>query len=138
MAEFFTKVDPYALWDENCIAVKKARKHSSSLKIKHATFISQVTTGDPAIEDTPVIGFQKKDLIGLDVSHNDAFIICIQIEQAVIERVHMDKGSAANTLQLSVILQMRLVPKINKLVRSLIDFNGAMSITVGMINLGIH
>ncbi|XP_021828842.1 uncharacterized protein LOC110769214 [Prunus avium] len=72
-------------------------------KIAQATYVSQVTTGVPVIADTPIIGFQKKDLIGLDLPHNDALVICIQIEQAVIERVHVDEGSAANILQLSVI-----------------------------------
>ncbi|KAL6282818.1 hypothetical protein ACE6H2_013747 [Prunus campanulata] len=72
-------------------------------KIAQATYISQVTTGIPVIADTPIIGFQKKDLIGLDLPHSDALVICIQIEQAVIERVHVDEGSAVNILQLSVI-----------------------------------
>ncbi|XP_021805663.1 uncharacterized protein LOC110749786 [Prunus avium] len=107
-------------------------------KIARATYISQVLTSDPVIEDSPVIGFQKKDLIGLDQPHNDALVICIQIEQAVIERVHVDEGSAANILQLSVIQQMGLEPKINKLARSLTGFNGATSITVGTIDLDIH
>lgn len=50
----------------------------------------------------------------------------------------MDEGSAANILQLSVVQQMGLEPKINKQVRSLTDFNGATSITVGKIDLDIH
>ncbi|CAL9019861.1 unnamed protein product [Prunus brigantina] len=107
-------------------------------KIAQATYVSQVTTGVPAIVDTPIIGFQKKDLIGLDLPHNDALVICIQIEQAVIERVHVDEGSAANILQLSVIQQMGFEPKISKLARSLTGFNGATSITVGTIDLDVH
>ncbi|CAL2246253.1 unnamed protein product [Prunus armeniaca] len=83
--------------------------------IAQVTYVSQVTTGVPVIVDTPIIGFQKKDLIGLDLPHNDALVICIQIEQAVIERVHVDEDIAANILQLSVIQQMRLEPKISKL-----------------------
>ncbi|XP_021803159.1 uncharacterized protein LOC110747265, partial [Prunus avium] len=94
--------------------------------------------GVPVIADTPIIGFQKNDLIGLDLPHNDTLVICIQIEQAVIERVHVDEGRAANILQLSVIQQMGLEPKINKLARSLTGFNGATSITVGTIDLDIH
>ncbi|CAL9004768.1 unnamed protein product [Prunus brigantina] len=92
----------------------------------------------PTIVDTPIIGFQKKDLIGLDLPHNDALVIYIQIEQAVIERVHVDEGSAANILQLSVIQQMGFEPKISKLARSLTGFNGATSITVGTIDLDVH
>ncbi|XP_020426493.1 uncharacterized protein LOC109950786 [Prunus persica] len=107
-------------------------------KIAQATYVSQVTTGVPVIVDTPIIGFQKKDLIGLDLPHNDALVICIQIEQAVIEQVHVDEGSAANILQLSVIQQMGLEPKISKLARSLTGFNGATSITVGQIDLDVH
>ncbi|XP_021805777.1 uncharacterized protein LOC110749883 [Prunus avium] len=107
-------------------------------KIVQTTYVSQVTTGVPVIADTPIIGFQKKDLIGLDLPHNDALVICIQIEQAVIERVHVDEGSAANILQLSVIQQMGLEPKISKLARSLTGFNGATSITVGTIDLDVH
>ncbi|KAI5353296.1 hypothetical protein L3X38_006189 [Prunus dulcis] len=84
-------------------------------KITQATYISQVTIGVPVIVDTPIISFQKKDLIGLDLPHNNALVICIQIEQAVIERIHVDEDSAANILQLSVIQQMGFEPKINKL-----------------------
>ncbi|XP_021810638.1 uncharacterized protein LOC110753949 [Prunus avium] len=43
-------------------------------KIVQATYVSQVTTGVPVIADTPIIGFQKKDLIGLDLPHNDALM----------------------------------------------------------------
>ncbi|XP_021833908.1 uncharacterized protein LOC110773696, partial [Prunus avium] len=118
---------------ESGLTTKKRKR-----KIPQATYISQVLTVDPVIEDSPIIGFQKKDLIRLDLPHNDALVICIQIEQAVIERVHVDEGSAANILQLSVIQQMGLEPKINKLARSLTGFNGATSITVGTIDLDIH
>ncbi|CAL8122673.1 unnamed protein product [Prunus armeniaca] len=83
-------------------------------------------------------GFQKKDSIGLDLQHNDTLVICIRIEQAEIERVHVDEGSAANILQLSVVQHMRLEPKISKLARSFIAFNGATSITVGTIDLDVH
>ncbi|XP_020410717.1 uncharacterized protein LOC109946656 [Prunus persica] len=107
-------------------------------KIAQATYISQVTTGVPVIVDTPIIGFQKKDLIGLDLPYNDALVIRIQIEQAVIERDHMDEGSAANILQLSVIQQIGLELKISKLSRSLTGFNRATSITVGTIDLDVH
>lgn len=79
-----------------------------------------------------------KDLIGLDLLHNDALVICIQIEQAVFERVHVDEGIPVNILQLSVIQQMRLEPKINKLTRSLTDFNDAKLITMETINVDIH
>ncbi|CAL8152765.1 unnamed protein product [Prunus armeniaca] len=54
--------------------------------------------GVPVIVDTPIIGFQKKDLIGLDLPHNDALVIYVQIEQAVIKRVYVDEGSTANIL----------------------------------------
>ncbi|XP_021802282.1 uncharacterized protein LOC110746374 [Prunus avium] len=72
-------------------------------KIKQATMISQVFTCCPAIEDNPVISLQKKDLIGLDLPHNDALVISIQIVQAVIERLYVDEGNATNILQLSVV-----------------------------------
>ncbi|XP_020410177.1 uncharacterized protein LOC109946503 [Prunus persica] len=107
-------------------------------KIAQATYVSQVTTGVPVIVDTPIIGFQKKDLIGLDLPHNDALVICIQIKQVVIERVHVDEGCAANILQLSVIQQMGLEPKISKLARSLIGFNEATSVTVETIDLDVQ
>ncbi|WP_236550169.1 hypothetical protein, partial [Enterococcus faecalis] len=77
-------------------------------------------------------------MIGLDMPHNDTLAICIQIEQAVIEQVQVNEGSAANILQLSVIQQMGLEPKISKLARSLTGFNGATSITVGKIDLDVH
>ncbi|KAI5335052.1 hypothetical protein L3X38_025185 [Prunus dulcis] len=50
-------------------------------KIKQATVISQVSIDRPPEEDDPVIGFQKKDLIGLDMPHNDALVISIQISR---------------------------------------------------------
>ncbi|XP_034208207.1 uncharacterized protein LOC117621764 [Prunus dulcis] len=48
-------------------------------KIKQATMISQVPTSLSLAEDDLVISFQKKDLIGLDLPHNDALVISIQI-----------------------------------------------------------
>ncbi|XP_008239121.1 PREDICTED: uncharacterized protein LOC103337729 [Prunus mume] len=107
-------------------------------KIKHATMISQVSTDFPPAEDDPVIGFQKKDLIGLDVPHNDALVIIIQIAQAMVNRIHADEGSATNILQLAVIQQMGLETKINKSARSLTGFNGAITVTVGTIDLDVY
>ncbi|CAL8993981.1 unnamed protein product [Prunus brigantina] len=107
-------------------------------KIKQATMISQVSTDLPLAEDDPVIGFQKKDLIGLDLPHNDALVISIQIAQAMVDRIHADEGSAANILQLAVIQQMGLETKINKSAKSLTGFNGATTITVGTIELDVY
>ncbi|XP_021802728.1 uncharacterized protein LOC110746790 [Prunus avium] len=107
-------------------------------KIKHAIVISQVSTSLPLAEDDPVIGFQKKDLIGLNLSHNDALVISIQIAQAMVDRIHADEGSAANILQLAVIQQMGLETKINKSARSLTSFNGATTVTVGTIDLDVY
>ncbi|CAL2227806.1 unnamed protein product [Prunus armeniaca] len=59
-------------------------------KIKQATMISQVSTDLLPAEDDPVIDFQKKDLIGLDMPHNDALVISIQIAQAMVDRIHAD------------------------------------------------
>ncbi|XP_021819190.1 uncharacterized protein LOC110761107 [Prunus avium] len=70
-------------------------------KIKQATVVSQVSTDLPPAKDDPVIGFQKKDLIGLDMPHNDALVVSIQIAQAMVDRIHVDEGSAANILQLT-------------------------------------
>ncbi|CAL2270497.1 unnamed protein product [Prunus armeniaca] len=100
--------------------------------------ISQVSIDLPLAEDDPVIGFQKKDLIGLDMPHNDALVISIQIAQAMVDRIHADKGSAANILQLAVIQQMGLEAKINKSARSLTSFNGATTVTVGTIDLDVY
>ncbi|XP_034205003.1 uncharacterized protein LOC117619213 [Prunus dulcis] len=98
-------------------------------KIKQATVISQISTDLSPAEHDPVIGFQKKDLIGLDMPYNDALVISIQIAQAMVDRIHTDEGRAANILQLAVIQQMGLETKINKLARSLTDFNGATTVT---------
>lgn len=65
--------------------------------------MSQISTGLPLVEDDLVIGFRKKDLIGLNMQHNDALIINIQIAQVMVDRIHADKGSAVNILQLAVI-----------------------------------
>ncbi|XP_020420343.1 uncharacterized protein LOC109949346 [Prunus persica] len=115
-----------------------AKKAIQQIEDRDAAAKEPPQKGVPVIVDTPIIGFQKKDLIGLDLPHNDALVICIQIKQAVIERVHVDEGSAANILQLSVIQQMGLEPKISKLARSLTGFNGATSITVGLVDLDVH
>ncbi|CAL2256933.1 unnamed protein product [Prunus armeniaca] len=93
-------------------------------KIKQATMISQVSTSLPLAEDDPVIGFQKKDLISLDLPHNDALVISIQIAWAII--------------QLTVIQQMGLETKINKSAKSLTGFNGATTVTVGTIDLDVY
>ncbi|XP_020412829.1 uncharacterized protein LOC109947303 [Prunus persica] len=106
-------------------------------KIKQATMISQVSTSLSLAEDDPVIGFQKKDLIGLDLPHNDALVISIQIAQAMVDRVHADEGSAANILQLAVIQQMGLEAKINKSAKSLTasPYNGILGRPwIGQIN----
>ncbi|CAL9019377.1 unnamed protein product [Prunus brigantina] len=100
--------------------------------------ISQVSTDLPPAKDDPVIGFHKKDVIGLDMPHNDALVISIQIGQAMVDRIHADEGSAANILQLAVIQQMGLETKINKSARSLTDFNGATTVTVGAIYLDVY
>ncbi|KAI5351068.1 hypothetical protein L3X38_003959 [Prunus dulcis] len=76
--------------------------------------------------------------MGLDMPHNDALVISIQIAQAMVDRIHADEGSAANILQLAVIQQMGLETKINKSVKSLIDFNGATTVIVGMIDLDVY
>ncbi|CAL8153306.1 unnamed protein product [Prunus armeniaca] len=107
-------------------------------KIKQATMISQVSTDIPLAEDDSIIGFQKKDLIGLDLPHNDALVISIQIVQAMVGRIHADEGSAANILQLTVIQQMGLEAKINKSAKSLTGFNGATTVTVGTIELDVY
>ncbi|CAL2257351.1 unnamed protein product [Prunus armeniaca] len=97
--------------------------------------ISQVSTDLPPAEDDLVIGFQKKDLIGLDMPHNDALVISIQIAQAIVNRIHGDEGSTANILQL---VWMSLETKINKSARSLTGFNGAITVTVGTIDLDVY
>ncbi|CAL8166221.1 unnamed protein product [Prunus armeniaca] len=107
-------------------------------KIKQATMISQVSTDLLPTEDDPIIGFQKKDLIGLDMPHNDALVISIQIAHAMVDRIHADEGSAANILQLAVIQQKGLEAKINKSARSLTGFNGATTVTMATIDLDVY
>ncbi|CAL2228918.1 unnamed protein product [Prunus armeniaca] len=85
-----------------------------------------------------MIGFQKKDLIGLDVPHNDALVVSIQIARAMVDRIHTGEGSTANILQLAVIQQMGLKTKINKSAKSLTSFNGSTTVTVGTINLDVY
>lgn len=55
------------------------------------------------IEDDPVIDFQKKVLIDLDLPHNDSLIISIQVAQAMVDRIHTNEGSIANILQLAIV-----------------------------------
>ncbi|CAL9024306.1 unnamed protein product, partial [Prunus brigantina] len=69
-------------------------------------------------------------------SHCTKFVAKKAIQQ--IEDLHVDEGRATSIPQLSVIQQMGLDPKISKLARSLTDFNGATSITVGTIDLDVH
>ncbi|CAL8135043.1 unnamed protein product [Prunus armeniaca] len=96
------------------------------MKIKQATINSQVSTSLPLAEDD------------LDLPHNVAFVIGIQIAQVIVDRIHADVGSAANILQLAVIQHMGLEMKINKLARSPTGFNGATTVTVGTIDLGVY
>ncbi|CAL8167602.1 unnamed protein product [Prunus armeniaca] len=92
--------------------------------------ISQIATSLSPAKDDPMIGFQKKDLISLNLPHNDALVISIQIPQAMVDRVHSNEGSTANILQLAVIQQMGLKTNINKSARWLTGFNGATTVTV--------
>ncbi|XP_016647045.1 PREDICTED: uncharacterized protein LOC107880286 [Prunus mume] len=107
-------------------------------KIKQAIVVSQILTDLPHAEDDPVIGFQKKDMIGLDMPHNDALVISIQIAQAMVDRIHADEGSTTNILQLAVIQQMGLETKINKSARSLTGLNGATTVTIGTTDLDVY
>ncbi|XP_021800706.1 uncharacterized protein LOC110744967 [Prunus avium] len=100
--------------------------------------ISQISTSLLPAKDDPMISFQKKDLISFDLPHNDALIISIQISQVMVDRIHADKGSAANILQLAVIQQMGLETKINSSAKSLTGFNDATTVTVGTIDLDIY
>ncbi|XP_034217338.1 uncharacterized protein LOC117628900 [Prunus dulcis] len=84
---------------EECGLTRKKRKR----KIKQATVISQISIDLPPVKDDHVISFPKKYLTGLDMPHNDAHVISIQIAQAMVDGIHADEGSAANILQLAVI-----------------------------------
>ncbi|XP_034225492.1 uncharacterized protein LOC117635252 [Prunus dulcis] len=107
-------------------------------KIKQGTVISQISIDLPPAKDGHVTGFQKKDLIGLDMPHDNALVISIQIAQAMVNRIHVDKDSVAIILQLAVIQQMGLETKINKSAKSLTSFNGATTVTVGTIDLDVY
>lgn len=77
-------------------------------------------------------------MIDLDLPHNDALVINIQIAQAVIDQIQVDEGSASNIIQLSVVHQIGIEIKINKLARSLTGFNSATLVTMGTIDLDIN
>ncbi|XP_034200203.1 uncharacterized protein LOC117615256 [Prunus dulcis] len=100
--------------------------------------ISQVSTTLPQRKDDPVISFQKKDVIDLELPHNDALVISIQIAQAMVDRIHADEGNAANILQLVVIQQMGLETRINKSAKSLTGFNGITTVTMGTKDLDVY
>lgn len=80
----------------------------------------------------------KKDLFRLDLPHNDAMVISIQVAQDVVDRIHVDEGSATNILQLPVVQYMGMENMISKSTKSLTGFNGATSITVGTIDLDVY
>ncbi|XP_020410343.1 uncharacterized protein LOC109946540 [Prunus persica] len=100
--------------------------------------ISQVSTSLPRPKDDPVISFQKKDVIDLELPHNDALVISIQIAQAMVDRIYADQGSAANILQLVVIQQMGLETRINKSAKSPTGFNGATKLTMDTKDLDVY
>lgn len=77
-------------------------------------------------------------MFGLVLPHNDALVINIQVAQAIINRIHVDEGNAAKILQLSVVQQMGMENKISMSTRSLTNFNGATSITIGIIDLDVY
>ncbi|KAH0976171.1 hypothetical protein GBA52_018070 [Prunus armeniaca] len=56
----------------------------------------------------------------------------------MVDQIHANEGSASNILQLAVIQQMGLETKINKTAKSLTEFNGATTVTVGTIDLDIY
>ena len=63
--------------------------------------ISQVQAADTL--PGPIIGFTEQDAEGVDLPHDDALVVSVQIAHAVIDRMMVDNGSAVNLLQLSVI-----------------------------------
>ncbi|XP_034218924.1 uncharacterized protein LOC117630291 [Prunus dulcis] len=78
------------------------------------------------------------DLLRLDLSHNDAFVIIIQVVQAMVDRIDVDEGSVVNILQLLVVQHIGMENLINKSARPLTSFNGSTSITVGTIDLDVY
>ncbi|KAI5323206.1 hypothetical protein L3X38_032278 [Prunus dulcis] len=78
------------------------------------------------------------DLLRLDLSHNDAFVIIIQVVQAMVDRIDVDEGIVVNILQLLVVQHIGMENLINKSARPLTSFNGSTSITVGTIDLDVY
>ncbi|KAI5312136.1 hypothetical protein L3X38_041309 [Prunus dulcis] len=89
------------------------------MDLSQAIVISQIFANFTSAEDDPMIYFQRKDLIGLDLPHNNTLITSIQISQAVIQH-------------------MGLETNINKSTRSLTCSNGATTVTMGMIDLNVY
>ncbi|CAL2254934.1 unnamed protein product [Prunus armeniaca] len=56
----------------------------------------------------------------------------------MVDRIHADKSSAANILQLEVIQHIGLEAKINKSAKSLTSFNGTTTVTIGTIDLDVY
>ena len=78
-----------------------ATNNSKKRKIQQALLISQVQTADAL--PGPIIGFTEQDAEGVDLPHDDALVVSVQIAHAIIGRMMVDNGSAVNLLQLSII-----------------------------------
>ena len=72
------------------------------------------------------------------MSHYDALVFTLCINNFDVQRVQVDPGSAANLLQLLAFNQMKLsLGVVNSAGRILSDFNGAITVTLRDVVLPI-
>ena len=112
-----------------------ATNNSKKRKIQHALLISQVQTAGAL--PGPIIGFTEQDTEGVDLPHDDALVVSVQIAHAIIDRMMVDNRSAVNLLQFSVIQKMGLESTITRQAEILTGFNGHTSTVIGQITLDV-
>ena len=112
-----------------------ATSSSKRRRIQQATLISQVQTAGAL--PGPIIGFTEQDAEGVDLPHDDALVVSVQIAHAMVDRMMVDNGSAVNLLQFSVIQKMGLESTITRRAEVLTGFNGHTSTAIGQITLDV-
>ncbi|MCD7462157.1 hypothetical protein HAX54_047874 [Datura stramonium] len=69
------------------------------------------------LPDLISISFSSKDLNGLEFSHNNALKISLNIDNFIIKRVLVDPGSLVDIINMRVLEQMKLDPKIETIMK---------------------
>ncbi|KAM2243911.1 hypothetical protein ACFX1S_010672 [Malus domestica] len=112
-----------------------AINNSKKRKTQEALLISQVQAVDT--QPGPIIGFTEQEAEGVDLPHDDALVVYVQLAHTIFDRMMVDNGSAVILLQLSVIQKMGLESTIIRQAEVFTGFNGHTSTAISHITLNM-